>query len=156
MTAGGKALWSGDAGKSWHEQSLQISADVTDSEVHWVRELRTLRSPEASLHEQESPRGGLLAGTAKGLYRQIDGDTAWRLVQRGLPIGDPVSLFINDKALIIAMRGGGLYVSRDASETWDRLDSGEIAGEFTGVVMDPEGALIAASLTEGLLYYRIP
>ncbi|HZC65936.1 MAG TPA: glycosyl hydrolase, partial [Candidatus Dormibacteraeota bacterium] len=59
-------------------------------------------------------------------------------------------------ALIIAMRGGGLYVSRDASETWDRLDSGELAGEFTGVVMDPEGALIAASLTEGLLYCRIP
>jgi hypothetical protein len=152
LMAGGKALWSGDAGKSWHEQSLQISADVADSDVRWVRELPIQPSPVASPHEQASPGGGLLAGTAKGLYRRINGDTAWRLAQHGLPIGDPISWFFNDKVLIIAMRGGGLYVSRDGSETWDRLDSGELAGQFTGVAVDAKGGLIAASLTEGLLY----
>jgi hypothetical protein len=36
------------------------------------------------------------------------------------------------------------------------LDSGLPAGPFTGVVVDAQGGLVAASLTEGLLYYHLP
>ncbi len=154
MVAQGKVLWSGDAGKTWHEQSLQISADVADSEVRWVHQFPARLSSSAALEGDGAQRGPLLAGTAKGLYRRTDVNGVWVLVQRGLPAGEPVAHFFTDKLQIIAIRGGGLYVSRDAAETWERLDSGEVMGQFTGAAMDTEGALIGASLTEGLLLYR--
>jgi hypothetical protein len=47
--------------------------------------------------------------------------------------------------------GGGLYLSRDASRTWERLDTGALAGPFTGVAVAAGGKLVVASLTEGLL-----
>jgi photosystem II stability/assembly factor-like uncharacterized protein len=156
MAAQGKVLWSGDAGTSWHEQSLQISADVADGEVRWVHQLPAGPSSGAPLDGEGVERGPLLAGTAKGLYRRDDENGVWQLVQRGLPAGEPTVHFFSDKLAIIALRGGGLYVSRDSSETWDRLDSGQLSGQFPGVVLDAQGALIAASLTEGLLYYHGP
>jgi photosystem II stability/assembly factor-like uncharacterized protein len=156
MAAQGKVLWSGDAGKSWHEQSLQISADVADGEVRWVRELPAGPPSGAPPDGQGVQRGPLLAGTAKGLYRRDAENGVWHLVQRGLPAGEPTAHFFIGKLAIIALRGGGLYVSRDSSQSWDRLDSGEFTGQFPGVVLDAQGALIAASLTEGLLYYHIP
>ena len=156
MVAQGKVLWSGDAGKTWHEQSLQISNDVKDSEVRWVRELTPVPSSEASSHQPGSQHGNLLAGTAKGLYRRAGVNGVWQLVQRGLPTGEPIAWCFNDGALVVAMRGGGLYVSRDSSQTWDRVDSGELMGQFSGVAVNAQGALIAASLTEGLLYYHVP
>src|SRR5258707_14785232 len=121
-----------------------------------MREMPSLPSTEASPHEPGLQRGGLLAGTAKGLYRRTDAGGVWLLVQRGLPIGEPITWCFNDSALVIAMRGWGLYVSRDSSQTWDRVDSGELAGQFTGVAVDAQGAIIAAALTEGLLYYHVP
>ena len=128
MVAQGKVLWSGDAGKTWHEQSLQIAADVADNEIRWVRELPALPSSEASPHEPGSPRGSLLAGTAKGLYRRAGVNGVWQLVQRGLPTGEPIAWCFDGGILVVAMRGGGLYVSRDSSQTWDRVDSGELIG----------------------------
>jgi photosystem II stability/assembly factor-like uncharacterized protein len=154
MVAQGKVLWSGDAGKTWHEQSLQISADVADSEVRWVHQLPARPSSGAALHERSEQNSPLLAGTAKGLYRRDAENGVWQLVQRGLPAGEPMAHFFSGKLQIIAMRGGGLYVSRDAAETWERLDSGEVMGQFTGAAIDTEGALVGASLTEGLLLYR--
>jgi photosystem II stability/assembly factor-like uncharacterized protein len=156
MAAQGKLLWSGDAGKSWHEQSLQISADLADGEVRWVRQLPARGSSGAPLDGADVPRGALLAGTTKGLYRRDAENGVWQLVQRGLPAGEPIAHFFIDQLEIIAMRGEGLYVSRDSSQTWDRLDSGQLTGQFTGVVVDAQGALIAASLTEGLLFYHVP
>jgi photosystem II stability/assembly factor-like uncharacterized protein len=156
MAAQGRVLWSGDAGKSWHEQSLQISGDVAEGEVRWVHQLPARPSRGAPLDGEGVQRGPLLAGTAKGLYRRDAEEGVWQLVQRGLPAGEPTAHFFSDALEIIAMRGGGLYASRDASQTWERLDSGPLTGPFTGVVLDAQGALIAASRTEGLLYYRVP
>jgi photosystem II stability/assembly factor-like uncharacterized protein len=156
MAAQGKVLWSGNAGESWHEQSLQISADVPDGQVRWVHQLPARASFGAALHEQSAHSRPLLAGTAKGLYRRDTVNEAWHLVQRGLPAGEPIAHFFSDKLQIIAMRGGGLYVSRDASETWERLDSREIMGQFTGAAMDTEVVLVGASLTEGLISYHLP
>lgn len=156
IAAQGKVLWSGDAGKSWHEQSLQISGDVAEGEVRWVHQLPARPSSGAPLDGEGVQRGPLLAGTAKGLYRRDAENGVWQLVQRGLPAGEPIAHFFIDKLEIIAMRGGGLYASRDSSQTWDRLDSGQLTGPFTGVVVDAQGALIVASLTEGLLSYHVP
>jgi photosystem II stability/assembly factor-like uncharacterized protein len=156
MAAQGKMLWSGDAGKSWHEQSLQISANVAEGEVRWVYQLPARPSSGPPLEGAGRQRGPLLAGTARGLYRRDAENEVWRLVQRGLPAGEPIAHFFTDTFEMIAMRGGGLYVSRDSSQSWDRLDSGLPAGPFTGVVVDAQGGLVAASLTEGLLYYHLP
>jgi hypothetical protein len=71
-------------------------------------------------------------------------------VQNGLPASEPVSYFFADHLWLIALRPVGLYASRDASQSWTRLDTGPMAAQFTGVAVTADGAIVAAYLTEGL------
>jgi hypothetical protein len=71
-------------------------------------------------------------------------------VQSGLPASEPVGSFFHGNLVLIALRAGGLYLSRDAAQTWIRLDTGALAGPFTGAAITAGGAITAASLTEGL------
>jgi photosystem II stability/assembly factor-like uncharacterized protein len=154
MAAGGKILFSGNEGKTWQEETQPIAANVTLRDVRWLREI-----PAAAASASNNPAVGedpqgtsiLLAGTTKGLYRRSPGSGAWQLVQNGLTADEPAGYFFDNDLCLIAMRAGGLYASRDASQTWDRLDSGVISGQFTGAAATGDGAIVAASLTEGLL-----
>lgn len=91
---------------------------------------------------------------SNGLYKSTDGGTTWRPLTSGLPsaadglgrIGievsraDPRRLY----AIVGADRGGGLYASRDAGETWARVnDDGRLwgrDGDFNEVRADPKNA----------------
>jgi photosystem II stability/assembly factor-like uncharacterized protein len=155
MTVGGKILCSRDDGKTWHTESLPVSSELPDALVRWIREVPAGPVSGAARTESNTgaaePRNWLLAGTSKGLYRRTNGDGSWRLVQSGLPSGEPITYFFSKRVSLIAPRSGGLYLSRDATQTWERLDTGALAGQFTGATVTPSGQIVAASLTEGLL-----
>jgi hypothetical protein len=167
MVAGGKILHSENAGKTWHTESVNVASGATgpevrlevQPEVHWIREVPLevqLPEPRSGASTASAPASTLLlAGTTKGLYRRRADNPAWQLVQNGLPAGEPISCFIGDGVWVVAMQVGGLYVSRDASQTWERLDTGSVAGQFTGASVTPDGSIVAASLTEGLLRYPL-
>jgi photosystem II stability/assembly factor-like uncharacterized protein len=134
---------------------LNVSAELQGASVRWIREVRA--GPIGGAAKTNSvagvaePKIWLLAGTSKGLFRRANSDGSWRLVQNGLARGEPIAYFFGDKISLIALRGGGLYLSRDAAKTWERLDTGALAGQFTGVTLNANGEIVAASLTEGLL-----
>jgi photosystem II stability/assembly factor-like uncharacterized protein len=165
MVAGGRAVRSLDGGKSWTPATLQFLQAATDdasaaqADIRWVSVLPMFAEkqrpfPERNLEQTAQPL--LLVGTAKGLYRGSSdpashGGVRWQLVQSGLSAGEPVAYSFADGLWIVAMRGGGLYISRDATQTWERLDLGASSAAFTGVALVGEDRLVAASLSEGLL-----
>jgi photosystem II stability/assembly factor-like uncharacterized protein len=169
MVAGGRAVRSLDGGKSWTPAALQLppldpqaatgDASAAQADIRWVSVLlmpaeKQRPFPERNLEQTAQPM--LLVGTAKGLYRGIGdlasgGGVRWQLVQSGLSASEPVAYSFADRLWIVAMRGGGMYISRDASQTWERLDSDALSAAFTGVALVGEDRLVAASLSEGLL-----
>lgn len=138
MMAAEKILHSSDAGKTWHSEVLKIGADLPATAVRWIRNV-----PGSTTVLR-------LAATTKGLYRQKSPNDSWQLVQNGLPATEPTVEVLEDGICVVALRTGGLYVSRDATQTWDRLDSGTVAGQFTGVAVTTGRHIVAASLTEGI------
>ena len=166
MPAGGKILFSEDEGKTWREDPEPMAANVLAGDVRWLREI----SESASAYVPGAAAGRtatvLLAGTTRGLYRRSAARAGWQPVQNGLPASEPVSYFFGGHLWLIALRPAGLYASRDASQSWIRLDTGPMAGQFTGVAVTPDlaadvspdsapdsapnSAIVAACLTEGL------
>jgi photosystem II stability/assembly factor-like uncharacterized protein len=155
MVAAGYALSSRDDGKSWTPAALHMNSNapavdapassIDGEEIRWISAAPV--SPDALEH---TPRL-LLMGTANGLYRRSSLQATWQLVQNGLPASEPLAYSFQNGVWVVAMRSGGLYLSRDASQTWERLETGPAAGPFTGVASTADGSLVAASLTEGLL-----
>ncbi len=169
MVAGGRAVRSLDGGKSWTPAALQLplpdaragadDARTAQEDLRWVSVPLVSTEKQRPLPErtpEQTVQPLLLVGTAKGLYRGSSdpaphGGVRWQLVQSGLSAGEPVAYSFADGLWIVAMRGGGMYISRDASQTWERLDAGAFSAAFTGVALVGEDRLVAASLSEGLL-----
>jgi len=154
MAAGGKMVFTADAGKSWEEDVVPWPAEVHGAEVRWMRAGPFSAIPAANSRTAGLPSPPLLAATARGLYRRTETGRSWQLVQNGLPAAEPVASFFGAGLCVIAMRTGGLYLSRDGALSWERLDLGSESGLFTGTAQNGDGSLLAASLTEGLL--RLP
>jgi photosystem II stability/assembly factor-like uncharacterized protein len=157
MAGGGKIVFTADAGKSWNEELVPWPADMRGAEVRWIRvgpfsAMPLADSRTAAVAAVPSPP--LLAATTKGLYRRTESGQPWQLVQNGLPAAEPVASFFGAGLCVIAMRTGGLYLSRDGALSWERLDLGSESGLFTGAARTSDGSLLAVSLTEGLL--RLP
>jgi photosystem II stability/assembly factor-like uncharacterized protein len=161
MPAGGKILFSEDEGKTWREDTEPIAANVSAGDVRWLREISesaranvpsaaASRTANVPLSPNPQTATVLLAGTIRGLYRRSAASAGWQPVQNGLPASEPVSYFFADHLWLIALRPVGLYASRDASQSWTRLDTGPMAAQFTGVAVTADGAIVAAYLTEGL------
>lgn len=163
MVAAAKILQSEDAGETWHAESANIASGAADPEVrpevhpelHWIREVQLPAAQSGISAASPSAPTLLLAGTTQGLYRRRADNPTWQLVQNGLPASEPISCFFGNRVWVVAMQIGGLYISRDASQTWERLDTGSVMGQFTGVAVTADGNIVAASLTEGLLRYPV-
>jgi photosystem II stability/assembly factor-like uncharacterized protein len=96
----------------------------------------------------------LLVATQRGFYKRsaLPG-SAWQLLQNGLPAAEPTAILSNTQFLVVAMRNGGIYLSRDAAKTWQRLDTAHEQSIFTSIVPDGHGGFFAASLAEGILHW---
>jgi hypothetical protein len=162
MVAGGRALRSLDGGTSWIPVPLELTAREPGTGVYGThaseKGIRWVYAPQVATDEPqqtaEAAQGGPLVGATSGLYHWGVGHetgAAWRLVQNGLPAAEPIAYAFRKGVCIVAMRTGGLYVSRDAWHTWERLDSPAAPGPFTGVALTGDGFITAATRTEGLL-----
>jgi photosystem II stability/assembly factor-like uncharacterized protein len=103
---------------------------------------------------------GEFKGPGSGLYKSTDGGATWRHLTRGLPtyaedhlgrIGLGVSMSQPQRvfATVQAEKGGGLYRSDDAGETWALVNADpyvtERGDDFAEVKVDPKNADIVYS-----------
>lgn len=130
-----------DAGATWEWKGLadtdrigRVIVDPTDSNRVWVAALGKLYTP----------------GGARGVYRTEDGGTTWRrvlgvddgrtgFVDLAIDPSDPKTLYASawerertawnfrESGL-----GSGVWVTRDAGDTWSRLEGGLPTGEHVG------------------------
>ena len=122
---GGTAVWS--------------DLPVTGPAVRWIDVAAT-------------PEGlGVFLGTTQGLYQSSDGGTRWERREAGLPAGQLEGWLRATNLLIATLREGGMYVSRDAEKTWQRIDQDPERGRFTGLVETQPGVLAIGSQSEGVL-----
>lgn len=93
----------------------------------------------------------LLAEAEHGLYISHDLGLSWRLSAHGLPAAPPDNLVVSQQAWVAAIPAGGLYVSADHGESWDRMHGTVADGVFPALIAPPAmGKIFAASTTEGL------
>jgi photosystem II stability/assembly factor-like uncharacterized protein len=145
LCAANKILFSETEGPTWQEDPQPIAANIHADGVRWLRE-----APAGNSSTAATGTSVLLAATIKGLYRRDPITRDWQLLQNGLPAGEPIAYAFREKLWLIALRAGGLYASRDAGQTWDRLDLGPISGPFSGIAVTRDGRVVSASRTEGL------
>jgi len=123
--AGGTAVWT--------------DLPVIGPEVRWIDIAAT-------------PDGlGVFLGTTQGLYQSSHGGTRWERREAGLPAGQLEGWLRTTNLLIATLREGGMYVSRDAGKTWQRVDQDPERGRFTGLVETQPGVLAIGSQSEGVL-----
>ena len=144
-TADGKELWllspaailhSGDAAVTWSP----LPSAMLDS-PQWIRRF-------AGNSEM------LFVGTSRGVFVSRNAGQTWDLLQAGLPAFDANPLLAFQDFMIIPLKSGGLYLSRDLAKSWVRLDGPTEMGVFTGIASDGQGGLYAGSRNEGVLHLR--
>ncbi|HMI50815.1 MAG TPA: hypothetical protein VK525_04835, partial [Candidatus Saccharimonadales bacterium] len=144
-TADGKELWllspaamlhSGDAAVTWSP----LPSAMLDS-PQWIRRF-------AGNSEM------LFVGTSRGVFVSRNAGQTWDLLQAGLPAFDANPLLAFQDFMIIPLKSGGLYLSRDLAKSWVRLDGPTETGVFTGIASDGQGGLYAGSRNEGVLHLR--
>jgi photosystem II stability/assembly factor-like uncharacterized protein len=133
-----KLLHSLDAGKTWTDAtpaSLQAS-------LLWVRVIPSATGPT------------LFLGTHRGVFkRSLDASDDWQLLQSGLPAAATNPPWFSTRQIVIPSKNGGLYLSRDNGNFWQRLDGSSETGIFTGIFNDSKGGLIVGSRNEGILHW---
>jgi photosystem II stability/assembly factor-like uncharacterized protein len=141
-----------DGGSTWQKVlykdentgAIDIAFNPSNSQIVYADMWSSRRPPWTT--------GGGYSGPGSGLYKSTDGGTTWKELTKGLPtwadhlgrIGlgiapsDPNRIY----ALVDAPKLGGLYLSDDAGETWQRVnDEQRICGrgdDFAGVRVDPK------------------
>ncbi len=93
----------------------------------------------------------LFLGTAQGLYQSVNNGARWERLEAGLPAGHLESWLRTKDRLVATLRDGGMYVSRDAGKTWQRVDQDAERGRFTGLIETQPGVLAIGSQSEGVL-----
>ena len=133
-------FYSNDHGETW----LAVNSGITSSDAMAVRSIAV--HPENSSIVLRAG-GSIVDGERKsGLWRSIDGGRSWKLVTRDIDFdgrgpttlfGEVVKFCPLDPSLVVA--GGetkGLFISRDAGETWD---SAALIGErITSMAFSPQ------------------
>ncbi len=135
VAADGKLGMSSDGGSTavWND------LPVVGSAVRWIDVAATADGWRVFL------------GTAQGLYQSNDGGARWEHREAGLPAGQLEDWLRTKDLMVAALRDGGMYVSRDAGKTWERVDQDAERGRFTGIVETQQGVLSVGSQSEGVL-----
>ena len=169
-------LVSRDRGTSWKlaapdefvqqaAQSLDASADGShiwaiaqrsliysnDGGSHWdAKELAFASAGNLRVHRLDD--SNLLITSNSGLYVSKDAGREWNRVDiRDLQFQDAAGC---GNALAVSLQRHGLLASFDGGKSWQRVDSPLAEGYFPVVRTRRDGALVAASATEGLLAYE--
>jgi photosystem II stability/assembly factor-like uncharacterized protein len=174
-TTGG-VLVSRDRGTSWKiaskdqfakqpAQSLEISAD--GSQVWAIAERNLLYSSDGGTHWDAKEVAFATAGNLKlhrvddahlfitsnaGLYASKDAGRTWNRAD----IHDLQfqSVAGSGNAFVVSLHGHGLLESLDGGKSWQRVNNPLAEGYFPIVSAKRNGALVAASATEGLLAFE--
>jgi len=171
-TTGG-VLISLDKGATWRSasndpfakqpaQSLQASLDgsqlwaiaqknllySSDNGKHWdAKELNFASAGNLHIHRVDDST--LFITTNMGLYLSHDAGRNWnRQDMRDLQFQD---LAGTGKAMVAALQKHGLIASYDAGKSWQRVNDPVAEGYFPVLQARHNGALVAASATEGIL-----
>ena len=169
-------LASRDRGISWNSagkeefvnqaaQSLVASADgahvwviaqrnllySADAGAHWgAKELAFASAGNLRVHRLDD--SDLLITSNSGLYVSRDAGREWtRADIRDLQFQDAAGY---GNALVVSLQRNGLLASFDAGKSWQRVKSPLAEGYFPVVRTRRDGAVVAASATEGLLAYE--
>jgi hypothetical protein len=127
-------IYSADGGAHWDSKVLSFAV-AGNLRVHRVDDLN------------------LFITTDMGLYTSHDGGRNWtRSDVRELQFQDVAG---NGNAMVVALRRHGLLASFDSGKSWKRVDDPLADGYFPVVRVRRNGALVAASATEGLLSLEI-
>ena len=159
------AAWKPAGKESYLKQPAQSMEASTDSSQIWaVSGKNLLYSPDAGVHWEARPIAFAAAGnlrlydvddtnlfmaTNMGLYVSHDAGRNWNREEiRDLQFQ---SVAGTGKTLIVALQRQGLLESTDAGKTWNRLSDPPADGYFPVLRTERNGAVIAASATEGIL-----
>lgn len=123
----------------------------TDAGAHWdAKELAFASAGNLRVHRLDD--SNLLITSNSGLYISKDAGRDWNRADiRDLQFQDAAGY---GNALVLSLQRHGLLVSFDAGKAWQRVNSPLAEGYFPVVRTRRDGAVIAASATEGLLAYE--
>ena len=152
---------SADGGKTWQKVlfkddktgAIDISFDPTNSRILFA----------AMWEASRSPWGMISGGPGSGLYRSTDGGLNWKQLEgNGLPrgvlgrIGVSVGADGNRVYAIIEAEQGGIYVSNDGGDRWQRVSDDhrytQRAWYFHHIIADPKNPDTLYVLNTG--FYR--
>jgi photosystem II stability/assembly factor-like uncharacterized protein len=120
----------------------------TDGGAHWEnKDLSFAAAGNLRLHRVDDTN--LFITSNMGLYTSHDGGRNWsRSDVRELQFQDVAG---NGNAMVLSLQKHGLLASFDSGKSWKRVDDPLAEGYFPVVRVRRNGALVAASATEGLL-----
>jgi photosystem II stability/assembly factor-like uncharacterized protein len=174
-TTGGVVV-SRDRGTTWKSagkddfvkqpaQSLEVSVDGSqiwavaqrnllysaDGGAHWdAKELSFSAAGNLRLHRIDDQN--LFITSSLGLYASKDAGRNWnRTDVRELQFQDAAG---SGNALVVSLQKHGLLASSDGGKSWQQVNSPVAEGYFPVVRARRNGALVAASATEGLLTFE--
>jgi photosystem II stability/assembly factor-like uncharacterized protein len=138
-TADGNQIW------AISQRSLVYSAD---GGAHWEnKDLSFAAAGNLRLHRVDDTN--LFITSNMGLYTSHDSGRNWsRSDVRELQFQDVAG---NGNAMVLSLQKHGLLTSFDSGKSWKRVDDPLAEGYFPVVRVRRNGALVAASATEGLL-----
>ena len=123
-------LYSADGGKHWEAKELNFSS-------------------AGNLHLHRVDDSNLFITTNMGLYLSRDAGRNWsRQDVRDLQFQDVAG---SGKAMVAALQKHGLLASFDAGKSWQRVSDPAAEGYFPVLQARRNGAVVAASATEGIL-----
>lgn len=125
-------LYSADSGKHWEAKELNFSA-------------------AGNLHLHRVDDSNLYVTSNMGLYVSKDAGRNWnRAEARDLQFQDVAGA---GTALVASLQKRGLLTSSDSGKSWQRLNDPIAEGYFPVVQARRNGAVVAASATEGILTF---
>jgi photosystem II stability/assembly factor-like uncharacterized protein len=130
------------------QRNLLYSAD---GGAHWdAKELSFSAAGNLRLHRIDDQN--LFITSSLGLYASKDAGRNWnRTDVRELQFQDAAG---SGNALVVSLQKHGLLASSDGGKSWQQVNSPVAEGYFPVVRARRNGALVAASATEGLLTFE--